>query len=259
MKLNVNKKAFQRTKQFYLVKWAARGVLLGSLIIYGATRPSEEKEIVLIQQPEKQVEIDKQQENFENAYFHLNWITPSTGEVTINNELYDIKDLKDKYGQLYSFIEPLTEEEINNRFEYLIWYTLIMNANEDYLENFEFFGGYQKNDMIQKMGTYFQNYYLSILKENNDSLFNEYQDMFTMNEDKSFNIVLPKGIGATDGNVFMNPDNTWDASIKDKEFMVRLFSYFYNCNMQAFEHTPYEPAYFFELELLTNNQKQKTM
>lgn len=254
MKLNVNKKALQRTKQFYLAKWSIKGMIIGSLIIYGATRPSEEKEIVLIQQPEKQVEIDQHQENFENAYFHLNWITPSYGEVTINNELYNIRDIKKEYGQLYSFIEPLTEEEIYNRFEYLIWYTIIMNANEDYLENFEFFGGYQKNDMINKMGTYFQNYYLQVLKESNSPLLKQYQDMFIMNEDKSFNIALPKGIGSTDGNVFMNPDNTWDASIKDKEFMVRLFSYFYNCNMQAFENTPYEPEYFFELEL-RDNQK----
>jgi len=50
---------------------------------------------------------------------HLNWLTPATGTKTVDGVTYNLADLKATYGDLYRYVEPLTNAEVEARFAYI--------------------------------------------------------------------------------------------------------------------------------------------
>ena len=57
--------------------------------------------------------------NLAQKFDHLNWLTPAEGTRVVDGVTYNLAELKAEYGDLYRFVEPLTNEEIERRFAYL--------------------------------------------------------------------------------------------------------------------------------------------
>ena len=55
-------------------------------------------------------------------YDHLAWYLDDSTTKTVDGVTYDLTSLKQQYGDLYRFVEPLSKEEVEYRFKYLAEY-----------------------------------------------------------------------------------------------------------------------------------------
>jgi len=58
-------------------------------------------------------------------YPHISWVLDTTETKTVDGVLYNLTELKQQYGDLYPIVEPLSEQEINDRWVY--WVNYIVN------------------------------------------------------------------------------------------------------------------------------------
>lgn len=70
-------------------------------------------------------------------YDHLQWYLDDSTTKTVDGVTYDIQALKKEYGDLYRFVEPLTKEEVDYRFQYLAEFFVIQVQNG----SFELYNG----------------------------------------------------------------------------------------------------------------------
>lgn len=70
---------------------------------------------------------------------HLNWLTPATGTRTIDGITYNLAELKAKYGDLYRFVEPFTDAEIESKFAYItVFYEMLREKMLSNDKNYNF-------------------------------------------------------------------------------------------------------------------------
>jgi len=103
-------------------------------------------------------------------YDHLAWIiAPDTEETKV---------LKEQYGDLYPMVEPLTEQQIRDRWEYLVNY--LVKENGIALESYQ--GGLNQGLLGQDFHTKiieFRNSSKKTIIESNDPLINKYKEHYT--------------------------------------------------------------------------------
>ena len=91
---------------------------MGMLFFTGCTSTDTPTDPV-VEEPSEPVDERSQIEILAEEYDHLAWIiAPDTDET---------KALKDKYGELYPMVEPLTEQQIIDRWDYLVNYLVKEN------------------------------------------------------------------------------------------------------------------------------------
>ena len=77
-------------------------------------------------------------------YDHLAWYLDPATSKTVDGQTYDLTALKAQYGDLYRFVEPLSNEEVEQRFEYLVNY-LIDRENADNSDGYKYSNGLEEN------------------------------------------------------------------------------------------------------------------
>jgi len=83
---------------------------------------SEPKEVL--------VEIQSVYERLAKDYDHIAWVINQATEKTVDGVVYNLTELKQQYGDLYPMVEPLSEQEIKDRWVYLVNY-LVNKPNVD--------------------------------------------------------------------------------------------------------------------------------
>jgi hypothetical protein len=90
-----------------------------------------------ISQPkEAVVEIDDPIARLAPDYDHLAWYLDDSPTKTVDGKTYDLNALRQQYGDLYRFVEPLSKEEVEQRFEYIVRYLVDGGQNATYASGF---------------------------------------------------------------------------------------------------------------------------
>lgn len=165
-----------------------------------------------------------QQAMLMNIYIHPSWLTPALGIVTIDSIDYDRATLKVAYGDLYRFVEPITNEEIESRFRYLAWWSVTYNGSSSFDPN----SGLLKNSNVDallqsRMSQVYKT--ISTSKDPKLSVFSMY--FRYISESRSFKAVLPKYFDCRTGVLCISPTYIGAVNFEDKDYFVRNFTWIY--------------------------------
>ncbi len=149
---------------------------------------------------------------------HLAWIiAPDTAET---------KALKDKYGDLYPMVEPLTEQQIKDRWVYLVDYLVkeaTLTGNMSAIYPGGLFQDDLGKDIDNQMLTFTQNYKKDIYNST-DPLISKYKNYYKYysNVDK-YNIKPLDVLNSKQTSSGVGLDNIDKVPIEDMEWFVRNY------------------------------------
>lgn len=187
--------------------------------------------------------------NLALKFDHLNWLTPAEGTRVVDGVTYNLAELKAEYGDLYRLVEPLTEGQIENRFEYLARF-MEMQRDEalrcDCL-NWYIEGGLKSNNQINEENTKLFNSNMDLLYKANNNLFDLFKKYYTYNLFLSGYVVeYPSSFTSEIGVNGVGTDIIDTVSIDDKEFFVRDFTYQFDKFLKIYAKLGLEPEYVIE-------------
>jgi hypothetical protein len=181
---------------------------------------------------------------------HLNWLTPATGTKTVDGVTYNLEDLKTKYGDLYRYVEPLTNAEIESRFAYIAKFYEIQSKKMDenggnYDWNVE--TGIRDNDVVWPYWTTKKQEAYRIMYKSNDPLlikFNQYFNYSTTIKD--YGISLPESFSSMLGLRGIGTDIINKVTMFEKDFYVRTFVTANEQIVSVYEELKMEPDYVYK-------------
>lgn len=149
-------------------------ILLGIILISGCASNEQAKDPVEVE-PSELVEEKSQIELLAGEYDHLQWYLDNPYSKIVDGVTYDIQALKEEYGDLYRFVEPLTKEDIEYRFQYLAEFFQIQVLDGD----FEMYSGgisSMSNDSLNEYLRMKVSMYENMATTNNEKLkkYNSY-------------------------------------------------------------------------------------
>lgn len=177
-------------------------------------------------------------------------------------------ELKQKYGYAYAMVEPLTKEEIERRYEFLIWWgyeiykydnatiTGLVYQGEKKKGDGMDLGGKAILDPIEHPGQLFFKQMYKLINEDKDPLLQKYKNYYfiswvTNEPTDTFNLVSDAGItwNYEDlDNYFGLSDETKDmVRFEFKEWIVRNYAAIQDTTIELWESLGMEPVYFFQL------------
>ena len=96
-------------------------IILGIILMSGCKSNEQAKDPVEVESSEP-VEEKTQLELLAEEYEFLQWYLDDSTTKIVDGVTYDLVALKQEYGDLYRFVEPLSTEEVEYRFQYLAEY-----------------------------------------------------------------------------------------------------------------------------------------
>jgi len=201
---------------------------------------SEPKEVL--------VEIESVYERLAKDYDHIAWVINPATEKTVDGVVYNLTELKQQYGDLYPMVEPLSEQEIKDRWNYLVNY-LVNEPNTDVLES-----GLYRNYLV---GTFyddlveFSKEWKATIAETNDPLlletgkYYEYSDRLEKYFIPTYNDIFI----SRESNHGVGLDNIDKVPMKYMDLFVRTYnmSVYYEINQLIINDI--EPRFYFDTEL----------
>jgi len=181
---------------------------------------------------------------------HLNWLTPAEGTKEVNGVTYDLADLKAQYGDLYRFVEPLTDEEIESRFEYIAVFNEIQL--EKILENSGNSNWHIKSGLVDKVefDSYLPNFRevnYEELSKTKDTLLSKFSKYFVYNNNRSKYIFFKPIVFVSEQGIDgVGTDIIDDTTLLEKEVYVRHFMHEYDNYLQLYKQFNLEPEYVIE-------------
>ena len=156
------------------------------------------------------------------------------------------QDLKQKYGDLYRMVEPLTKEEIEKRFEFLVWFS------EEQLKN-PFSTVYSSNsglyctlecDDIYNPKWY---EYSEKMDTSNDPVLSKFGKYFGYSKVVGKHaFYLPSSFDSSEGIFGISQENKNSISLEDKEVFVRFIAWAADTELEAIKELGLEVKYYFE-------------
>lgn len=187
--------------------------------------------------------------NLALKFDHLNWLTPAEGTKVVDGVTYDLAELKAEYGDLYRLVEPLTNEEIESRFEYLARFmelqrgeALKCNCQSWYIEG----GLKSSNDLNVEVVKVINDNMRKIEIENDSKLeifrkyykYNEFLGRYATSYPITFN--SEKGVSGVGTDIISK------VSLEDKVFFTRDFMFKYDIILKVYGQLGLKPEYVIE-------------
>lgn len=154
-------------------------------------------------------------------YEFLQWYLDDATSKTVDGVVYNLTELKQQYGDLYRFVEPLSKEEVEYRFKYLIEYFAEQSEKgareyyagglDDVSDNSFGIFAVQINSYYKKMGT------------TNDKELIRYEENYIYSERLGRYIKI---LGPDFGNLLSNSDTKTiieKSSFEDKKWYVMQY------------------------------------
>ena len=105
--------------------------VMGMLFFTGCTSTNTPTDPVVVE-PSEPVDERSQIEILAEEYDHLQWYLDDSTSKTVDGVAYDLTSLKQQYGDLYRFVEPLTKEDIEYRFQYFAEFFAVQVQDGDF-------------------------------------------------------------------------------------------------------------------------------
>lgn len=178
---------------------------------------SEPKEAVIA--------IENSIERLAPEHLHLGWYLDSTATKTVNGKEYNLNELRQQYGDLYRFVEPLSKEEIEQRFEYIVNYII-----KDQSTSKEFGMRYNSGLEERKLGeTYTVEYrkiessYRKSLYTTKDSVLDDYSKYYFELDENRYARDLPDTFDSEQTSYRLGTDSIEKVPLNDKDWFVREY------------------------------------
>lgn len=176
---------------------------------------SEPKEAVIT--------IENSIERLAPEYLHLGWYLDNTVTKTVDGKEYNLNELRQQYGDLYRFVEPLTEEEINQRFDYIVNY-IIQDQSESKYQGRRYNSGIEENKLGENFVLSFrekENNYKKELLNTNDEFLDKYSYHYFKAEDNKYGRYLPDTFTSIETSYRLGLDIIDKVPLKDKDWFIR--------------------------------------
>ena len=187
--------------------------------------------------------------NLALKFDHLNWLTPAEGTRVVDGVTYNLAELKAEYGDLYRLVEPLTEGQIENRFEYLARFMELQmeKFNDTNNLSWDMYSGLKMNNEIVKVVNdivYPIHEVIATSKDNKLETIKKYT--FYMPPTKEYGIVFPFSFSSEKGFFGVGVDIISKVSFDDKNLFVRYFLMNNEITLKVYEQLGLEPEYVIE-------------
>lgn len=156
------------------------------------------------------------------------------------------QDLKQKYGVLYRMVEPLSKEEIEKRFEFLVWFSEEQAKNPYsgvYSENT---GLYCPRECLDIVTPAWFNY-AEKMETSKDPALQKYGEYFGYSKVVgNYTFYLPSSFYSKDGIFNLSQETKSKATFEDKEIFVRYIAWAADTELNAIKELGLEEKYYFE-------------
>ncbi len=176
---------------------------------------SEPKEAVIA--------IENSIERLAPEYLHLGWYLDNTETKTVDGKEYNLNELRQQYGDLYRFVEPLTEEEINQRFEYFLEYIINDTALLKYY-GMRYNSGLEERKLGEEYTLKFRevdDLYQKDIFTSTDPNISKYGDRYKLASDGTYYPRNPLSFTSDETRFNIGRDILKDIPIFDKDWFVR--------------------------------------
>lgn len=171
------------------------------------------------------VAIENSIERLAPEYLHLGWYLDNTVTKTVDGKEYNLNELRQQYGDLYRFVEPLTEEEINQRFDYIVNY-IIQDQSESKYQGMRYNSGLEERRLGEKYTVEYrivENKYRKELYNTNEELLNDYSNLYFKIDENRYGRDLPKSFTSEQTSYRLGLDILDKVPLNDKEWLVREY------------------------------------
>jgi len=187
--------------------------------------------------------------NLALKFDHLNWLTPAEGTRDVDGVTYNLAELKAEYGDLYRLVEPLTNEEIESRFEYLARFMELQKEkalNCDCL-NWYIEGGLKSSKEIDILNTKTFNSEMNQMYQMNDSNFDLFKKYYIFNNFlNGYTVSYPQKFTSISGVNGVGTDIINYANLEEKEYFVKDYTYQYEKILRMYKQLGLEVEYVIE-------------
>ena len=176
-------------------------------------------------------------------YDHLAWYLDESQTKVINGVTYVLNDLKKQYGDLYRFVEPLTEEEVNYRFQYIVELISILN-DEGISEDFT--GGIQNprtdifNDYVNQREALYKE-----LDTSTDQVLARFSSYYEFSDRfNGYSSRVPSSIEKTGISDYSQLIDVIDqVSFEDKDWFIRDYMFDFDRIIKLIKKNNEEPTF----------------
>ena len=177
---------------------------------------SEPKEAVIA--------IENSIERLAPEYLHLGWYLDNTETKTVDGKEYNLNELRQQYGELYRFVEPLTEEEINQRFDYIVNYIIASEQTGSLDQGMRYNSGLEERRLGEKYTVEYRKiedkYCLDVYNES-DERISRFADFYKYYEDGTCVPKRPKSFTSEETRFNVDPSMIGVVTLEDKDWFIR--------------------------------------
>ena len=178
---------------------------------------SEPKEAVIA--------IENSIERLAPEYLHLGWYLDNTETKTVDGKEYNLNELRQQYGELYRFVEPLTEEEINQRFEYIVNYIIASEQTGSLDQGMRYNSGLEERRLGENYVVKYwelEDIYRGKIFNNIDTKINLFKTYYYLRSNGRFVLDLPdNSFISTETSYRLGLDIIDKVPLKDKDWFIR--------------------------------------
>lgn len=184
--------------------------------------------------------------NLALKFDHLNWLTPAEGTRVVDGVTYNLAELKAKYGDLYRLVEPLTNEEIESRFEY---FSKFMDLLQEERNNTGFFScylesGIARNNSVNSVLVDLEYLLRENIMTSNDSNLEIYKKMFVFIESTGlYEIRIPLSFNSDNDAYRLSSNIVSSIPFEDKNIFIRYVTMLHELQLKIHSELNVVPKY----------------
>ena len=187
--------------------------------------------------------------NLALKFAHLNWLTPDEGMRVVDGITYNLAELKAEYGDLYRLVEPLTDGQIENRFEYLARFMELQmdEANSTNNLSWDVFSGLKmNNDLSPVLAEMFYSTH-SLIANSVDIKIKPYIKYYHyISTTGRYEMSFPLNFTSEKGFFGVGTDIISKVTLDEKTLFVRYFILRNEITLKTYEQLGLEPEYVIE-------------
>lgn len=160
-----------------------------------------------------------------SEYSHLAWYLDNAATKEVDGKSYDLNSLRQQYGDLYRFVEPLSEQEINQRFEYIVKYIIQDESNLMY-QGMRYNSGLEERKLGETYTVEYrkiEDYYRKELYNTSDEKLKDYSNHYYKIDENRYGRDLPKSFDSVETSYRLGLDSIEKVPLDDKEWLVREY------------------------------------
>lgn len=159
-------------------------------------------------------------------YDHLAWYLDNSATKTVDGKEYNLNELRQQYGNLYRFVEPLSKEEIEQRFEYIVNFIIASEQTGDLSYGRRYNSGIEERKLGESYVLEYrdvENDYRSKIYNNEKNLISKYKNYYYSRSDDRYVLYLPSSFDSSTTSYKLGADIISRIPLNDKDWFVRDF------------------------------------